>query len=874
MATLSETRFSKQGVLEEVGARYTFFWSGRPKAEQRDSGVALAIRNDIVGRLPCLPQGTSDRLMSLHLPLWGGNFAIITVLSGEECWVAIVSTPPMTVAWFSYQHFLPPSDAREGYLNAPSVATLPPAGQTFVRRRNQRDMLAKKAILGADGWTDHRFIISKVQNCLQSRRRPQDHQTEFFQDMWCPGEVLKHLKDATIIHLHVRKRQPPALGSRRGISLLNNTGKIFARTLLNRLNSHLEQGLLAERQCGFRRHRGTDNMTFAARRLQVELPEFADPLVPNLRRSDESLRHDRTHFELRISTTNVHELLFTDDCALNATTEGDMQMCIDLFAAVCDYFVSVINTETTVIMYRTQPDAAFFAPQINMKGVQLQAVDNFTYLGSTLSSTTKIDDEVARGIFEVSQAFGRLQSTVWNLSGLQLSTRLKMYAVISKMNRGTGAESFAEALCTSTASMIIPDEEVLFFPEKPEVVDWVLTERPPPNSALAQHTNGFSSAIRCFPNVTSSQTMPLKPLMESNVASAAVTTLTASSTGAQTVLENKENQFPETAPNTLPTDSSHAANTDVVPPPFSCHVECKPENTAQEKETPTEPGSAPENVLEVQNCIKMDPDSLPDYGHYKVLVPSPNRKSIRLRLKKIPANKEEVKTPGSAEATSPDQKATCKICHEDCGSFRGLRKHIRSRHPKLKEPTVCDICGDDCGTLKRLRAHVRSQHPVTKVHRCEVCNKEFSQECSLVYHLAFMHSRDSPYECQECHQKFVTDGWLRSHIEREHGSRTYPCNSCKYTFPTKVRLRMHVRRCHQGLKKIACDQCEKRFATSAGLDLHVKSIHEGLKPYECQVCQKRFTQPNVLKYHCVRFHAGMMHLILGRPSEEAPSTSL
>ncbi|VDM04467.1 unnamed protein product, partial [Schistocephalus solidus] len=53
----------------------TFFWSGRPRAERRDAGVAFAIRNDIVGRLPCLPQGINDRLMSLHLPLRDDKFA-------------------------------------------------------------------------------------------------------------------------------------------------------------------------------------------------------------------------------------------------------------------------------------------------------------------------------------------------------------------------------------------------------------------------------------------------------------------------------------------------------------------------------------------------------------------------------------------------------------------------------------------------------------------------------------------------------------------------------------------------------------------------------------------------------------------------------
>ncbi|VDL93575.1 unnamed protein product [Schistocephalus solidus] len=86
IAALSETRFSEQGRLEEVGDGYTFFWSGRPKAERRDAGVAFAMQKDIVGHLPCLPQGINDRLMGLRLPLREDNLA------------TIISTyaPPMT----------------------------------------------------------------------------------------------------------------------------------------------------------------------------------------------------------------------------------------------------------------------------------------------------------------------------------------------------------------------------------------------------------------------------------------------------------------------------------------------------------------------------------------------------------------------------------------------------------------------------------------------------------------------------------------------------------------------------------------------------------------------------------------------------------
>ncbi|BHF83300.1 hypothetical protein SprV_0802644200 [Sparganum proliferum] len=62
IATLSETQLFEQGQLEEVRAGYTFFWSGRLRAERRDAGVAFAVQNDIAGRLSCLPQAISDNL--------------------------------------------------------------------------------------------------------------------------------------------------------------------------------------------------------------------------------------------------------------------------------------------------------------------------------------------------------------------------------------------------------------------------------------------------------------------------------------------------------------------------------------------------------------------------------------------------------------------------------------------------------------------------------------------------------------------------------------------------------------------------------------------------------------------------------------------
>nr|VZI28846.1 unnamed protein product [Spirometra erinaceieuropaei] len=95
-----------------------------------------------------------------------------------------------------------------------------------------------------------------------------DHLTALFQEMWRQGKVPQDFKDETIVHLYKRKGNRQVCDNHRGISLLNIAGKIFARILLNRLNNHLEQGLLPESQCGSRRHRGTTDMIFAARKLQ------------------------------------------------------------------------------------------------------------------------------------------------------------------------------------------------------------------------------------------------------------------------------------------------------------------------------------------------------------------------------------------------------------------------------------------------------------------------------------------------------------------------------------------------------------------------------------------------------------------------------
>ena len=93
------------------------------------------------------------------------------------------------------------------------------------------------------------------------------------QVIWEKESVPQDFKDASIIHLYERKGNREACDNHPGISLLSMAGKNVATVVLNRRNDHLEQGLLPESQCGFRKDRGTIDMVFAARKLQEKCQE-------------------------------------------------------------------------------------------------------------------------------------------------------------------------------------------------------------------------------------------------------------------------------------------------------------------------------------------------------------------------------------------------------------------------------------------------------------------------------------------------------------------------------------------------------------------------------------------------------------------------
>lgn len=132
----------------------------------------------------------------------------------------------------------------------------------------------------------------------------------------------------------------------------------------------------------------------------------------------------------KVTETVIRDFLFADDCALNATTEQKMQHEMDCFSRACDNFGLTISTKKTEVMHQPAPGKPYQEPHIIVKGQKLQAVDNFTYLGSTLSRAVNIDAEINNRIAKASTAFGRLRHNVWERRGLSLTTKLKVYRAV------------------------------------------------------------------------------------------------------------------------------------------------------------------------------------------------------------------------------------------------------------------------------------------------------------------------------------------------------------------------------------------------------------------------------------------------------------
>ena len=131
----------------------------------------------------------------------------------------------------------------------------------------------------------------------------------------------------------------------------------------------------------------------------------------------------RLRAKTKVRHVVIREMLFADDAALVTYTMEDLQQLIDKLSHACKEFGLTISIKKTKVMGQ----GIVSPPSINIDNVTLDAVDSFTYLGSTIESNLSLDAEINTRIAKAAAVMSKLNRRVWQNNNLTQMTKLCVY---------------------------------------------------------------------------------------------------------------------------------------------------------------------------------------------------------------------------------------------------------------------------------------------------------------------------------------------------------------------------------------------------------------------------------------------------------------
>ena len=118
-------------------------------------------------------------------------------------------------------------------------------------------------------------------------------------------------------------------------------------------------------------------------------------------------------------------MLFADDATLASHTEDDLQQLVSQFSHACKEFGFTISLKKTNVMAL----GTDHPPTITIDMHVLKSVDDFTYLGSTISSLLTLEAEISSRIAKATAVMSKLHQRVWNNPSLTVKTKLRVCQV-------------------------------------------------------------------------------------------------------------------------------------------------------------------------------------------------------------------------------------------------------------------------------------------------------------------------------------------------------------------------------------------------------------------------------------------------------------
>ena len=172
--------------------------------------------------------------------------------------------------------------------------------------------------------------------------------------------------------------------------------------------------------------------------LQYAFADSEEGIFIHTRSDGKLFNIARLRAKTKVREALIRELLFADDAALTSHTEDGLQELVSRLSHACKAFGLTISLKKTEILAQGTDTS----PDITIDSIQLEVVETFTYLGSTIASSLSLDAEISRRIGKAAAVMSKLNKRVWSNSQLTVNTKLCVYQACVLSTLLYGSESW------------------------------------------------------------------------------------------------------------------------------------------------------------------------------------------------------------------------------------------------------------------------------------------------------------------------------------------------------------------------------------------------------------------------------------------------
>ena len=126
----------------------------------------------------------------------------------------------------------------------------------------------------------------------------------------------------------------------------------------------------------------------------------------------------------------IQELLFADDAAIVSDKLDDLQLLMDRISTTITNWVLKITIPKIKLLYQAVSGCDPPTTPIKNDNEDLEVVQSFKYLGSTISASLSLDNEINLRVSRASHVYGSLRRRVWNSKHFSICTKVRVYNAV------------------------------------------------------------------------------------------------------------------------------------------------------------------------------------------------------------------------------------------------------------------------------------------------------------------------------------------------------------------------------------------------------------------------------------------------------------